>query len=365
MGGRIPSGPHEGRLIHSFVLRRGEELLGALAFSDDHGETWRLGEEIPKGNESAVACLADGTVLFHSRSTPHRLSGISRDGGVTIASLSSHHELPDPSDNGSLCVLRSGYVVCTHNHDHDLRRRTVAKRSSDGGLTWPEAVVIETDSSAYSTSCELKDGRIGVLFERWAYTEMVFCRFSPDEFQPRESVLLPELNNDGIGFHVVFRYIRPGRNLDMLQKIEVVTKRHVPPVDMSVFRASERKEIGPLGGSASGDPIFTKEEFDAILGPVSEGIHVGDELRFSGRLINQSDDELNNIEISHFAAEMGMIHKQLAPGEKYTFMDLRYVVTEDDVNRGQIQAHFTWRADSDKSGEVSYLISTDTGLRIH
>jgi hypothetical protein len=151
----------------------------------------------------------------------------------------------------------------------------------------------------------------------------------------------------------------------MLQKIEVVTKRHVPPVDMSVFRASERKEIGPLGGSASGDPIFTKEEFDAILGPVSEGIHVGDELRFSGRLINQSDDELNNIEISHFAAEMGMIHKQLAPGEKYTFMDLRYVVTEDDVNRGQIQAHFTWRADSDKSGEVSYLISTDTGLRIH
>jgi sialidase-1 len=365
MGGRIPSGPHEGRLIHSFVLRRGEELLGALAFSDDHGETWRLGEEIPKGNESAVACLADGTVLFHSRSTPHRLSGISRDGGVTIASLSSHHELPDPSDNGSLCVLRSGYVVCTHNHDHDLRRRTVAKRSSDGGLTWPEAVVIETDSSAYSTSCELKDGRIGVLFERWAYTEMVFCRFSPDEFQPRESVLLPELNNDGIGFHVVFRYIRPGRNLDMLQKIEVVTKRHVPPVDMSVFRASERKEIGPLGGSASGDPIFTKEEFDAILGPVSEGIHVGDELRFSGRLINQSDDELKNIEISHFAAETGMIHKQLAPGEKYTFMDLRYVVTEDDVNRGQIQAHFTWRADSDKSGEVSYLISTDTGLRIH
>lgn len=365
MGGRIPSGPHEGRLIHSFVLRRGEELFGALAFSDDLGETWRLGAEIPKGNESAVACLEDGTVLFHSRSTPYRLSGISRDGGATIESLSPHDQLPDPSDNGSLCVLRSGTVLCTHNHDHDLRRRTVAKLSTDGGATWPEAVIIESDSSAYSTSCELADGRIGVLFERWAYTEMVFCRFSLEEFQPSEEVLMPEVNDDGIGFHVVFRYIRPGRNLDTLQEIEGATKRHVPPVDMSVFRASERKEIGPLGGSASGDPIFTKKELDAILGPVFQGLHIGDELRFSGRLINQSDGELKDIEISHFAAEKAMIHKQLAPGEKYTFMDLRYVVTKEDVNRGQIQAHFTWRADSGKSGVVSYVISTDSGLRIH
>jgi hypothetical protein len=256
-------------------------------------------------------------------------------------------------------------VVCTHNHDHDLRRRTVAKRSSDGGLTWPEAVLIESDSSAYSTSCELADGRIGVLFERWAYTEMVFCRFSPDEFQPNEKVLLPEVNIEGIGFHVVFRYVRPGRNSDILQKLEGVTKRHVPPVDMSVFRASERKEIGPLGGSASGDPIFTKEEFDAILGPVSQGLHVGDELRFSGRLINQSDDELNNIEISHFSTSEPMKKDQLKPMEKFTFMDLRYVVTQEDVKRGQVQAQFIWRADKDKSGEVTLLISTDSGLRIH
>lgn len=365
MGGRIPSGPYEGRLIHSFVLRRGDNLLGALAFSDDHGETWRLGAEIPNGNESAVACLNDGTVLFHSRSTPNRLSGISRDGGETLESVEPHHQLPDPSDNGSLCVLRSGYVVCTHNHDHDLRRRTVAKRSSDGGVTWPEAVMIESDSSAYSTSCELADGRIGVLFERWGYSELVFCRISPDEFRRTEEVLRPEVDNDGIGFHVVFRYVRPGRNVEMLRKMEGSIRRHVPPVDMTVFRASERKEIGPLGGSASGDPIFTKEEFEAILGPVSPGLHVGDELRFSGRLINQSSDELKKIEISHFATETPMIHDQLAPGEKFTFMDLRYVVTQEDVNRGQIHPRFTWRAEPNKSGEIRYVISTDSGLRLH
>jgi hypothetical protein len=46
-------------------------------------------------------------------------------------------------------------------------------------------------------------------------------------------------------------------------------------------------------------------------------------------------------------------------------MDLRYVVTQEDVKRGQVQAQFIWRADKDKSGEVTLLISTDSGLRIH
>lgn len=365
MGSRIHTGSHQGRLIHSFVLRRGDELLGALAFSDDHGETWKLGAELPKGNESGVACLSDGTVLFHSRSTPHRLSGTSCDGGVTLETFGPHQQLPDPSDNGSLCILRSGAVVCTHNHDHDLRRRTVAKRSWDGGVTWPEAILIENGSSAYSTSCELADGSIGVLFERWAYTEMVFCRFDPDEFQSSEKVISPEVDSDGIGFEVVFRYVRPGRSEEALAKLEKMVTRHIPTVDMSVFRASERKEIGPLGGSASDDPIFTRDEFEALLGPVTPGLHVGDELRFSGRLINESAGNLNAIEITDFAGENAILHERLEPGEKFTFMDLRYVVTQEDVKVGMVRAHFTWRADPDRTGEVTQIISTVSGLRIN
>jgi sialidase-1 len=85
MGGRITSGEYVGRLIHSFVIRRGGELLSALAMSDDHGLTWRLGAEIPSGNETAVASLKDGSILFHSRSTPYRISGRSLDGGETLA----------------------------------------------------------------------------------------------------------------------------------------------------------------------------------------------------------------------------------------------------------------------------------------
>jgi sialidase-1 len=368
MGGRIPAGPHAGRLIHSFVLRRGAELLGALAYSDDHGITWKLGAEIPKGNESGVACLLDGSILFHSRSTPYRLSGTSHDGGLTLSSLQPHQQLPDPSDNGSLCVLNTGAVIATHNHDHDLRRRTVAKLSEDGGSTWDKAIVLEKESSAYSTACQLADGRVGVLFERYGYTEMVFSRFDLTELKPNTEVLPIEFEDNQIEFQVAFRYVRPGRNQEKLEKLSGSIKRHIPKVDMSVFRSSERKEIGPNSGSASGDPIFTKEEFDEILGPVSPGLHLGDELRFSGRLQNHSSFALTNLLIAH-ECEEGLIEEaELAPGEKMKFMDLRYRVTERDLEKGHVSLVFRWsgeHASSDAvSGEIIHRISTKTGLAI-
>lgn len=368
MGGRIPSGPHAGRLIHSFVLRRDAQLLGALAYSDDHGVTWQLGAEIPGGNESGVACLPDGSILFHSRSTPYRLSGTSHDGGLTLSSLEPHKQLPDPSDNGSLCVLKSGDVVCTHNHDHDLRRRTVAKLSTDGGKSWPKAIVLEPESSAYSTACELSNGQVAVLFERFGYTEMVFCRFSVDEMQPTSEILPLEVDQNQIEFKVAFRYVRPGRNPEKLRQLSGAVKRHIPKVDMTVFRASERKEIGPNTGSASGDPIFTKAEFEEILGPVSPGLHVGDELRFSGRLHNLSTETLYDIYISHPCEEGVLKESNLVSGQKIRFMDLRYVVTEKDLENGFVSLAFQWSAINPVKGQLSgsttHKISTKTGLAL-
>ena len=368
MGGRIAAGPHQGRLIHSFVLRRADKLLSALAYSDDHGITWRLGAEIPNGNETAVVALPDGRILFHSRQTPNRLSGYSYDGGITITNVGPHPELPDPSDNGSLCLLKSGEVICTHNHDSDLRRRTTIKKSRDGGITWPEAVVLESDSSAYSTACELADGRIAVLFERHGYTELVFCRVAQTEFRPTESSLSIEKDERDIGFDVILRYIRPGRNEIELSKLSYTTQRRIPKVDMSVYCASERKEIGPQSGSASGDPLFTKSEFDQILGPVSPGLHLGDEIRFSGRLTNYSNQTLRNLKV-YGAGESLEIHQtKLETGEKAVFLDVRYTVTGTDLDRGEVSVPFTWQVELMNSeilsGEINKRISTITGLQL-
>jgi hypothetical protein len=163
--------------------------------------------------------------------------------------------------------------------------------------------------------------------------------------------------------------VRPGRDLEKLNQLKGSIKRHIPKVDMSVFRSSERKEIGPNSGSASGDPIFTKAEFDEILGPVSPGLHLGDELRFSGRLQNHGTASLSNISITHDCEESSVSASELAPNEKVKFMDLRYRVTEKDLENGHVSLIFTWTGQHPQagtvSGELRHQIFTKTGLAIH
>jgi hypothetical protein len=197
---------------------------------------------------------------------------------------------------------------------------------------------------------------------------MVFSRFDLIELRPTVKVLPIEFDDNQMEFQVAFRYVRPGRNQEKLEKLSGSIKRHIPKVDMSVFRSSERKEIGPNSGSASGDPIFTKEEFDEILGPVSPGLHLGDELRFSGRLQNHSSSALTNLLITHECEEGSIKEAELAPGEKVKFMDLRYRVTEKDLEKGHVSLFFRWSGEHASSGAVSgeiiHRISTKTGLAI-
>jgi len=338
MGGRISSGEFAGRLLQTFVLRREFELLSAIGFSDDHGENWCLGALIPGGNETAIAGLNDGSVLIHSRATPYRISGRSVDGGASLTVLEPDLALPDPSDNGSLTVLSSGDVICTHNHDPDLRRNTVMKRSTDAGRTWSSAICIEADSSAYSTACELADGSIGVLYERNAYQEIVFAKFSKSEFQPIDSVVNQTVHSTDIEFTVVPRYIRPGRNQEV--EAQLANAPTVPEVNMSIFNIKERKEVGPAGGTTSGDSLFTTEELDEILGPIKPGLHEGDEVRFSARISNQLSCPVVNLKITDRLDEEIYEIDTVAAGSKECVLDIRQKVTSNDVSVGYARFDF-------------------------
>jgi sialidase-1 len=339
MGGRIDSGEFAGRLLQTFVLRREFELLSAIGFSDDHGETWCLGAFIPGGNETAIAGLSDGSVLLHSRATPHRIVGRSLDGGKTLASLNPDLALIDPSDNGSICVLKNGDVICTHNHDPDLRRNTVIKKSVDGGKTWSSGICIDAGSSAYSTACELSDGSIGVLYERNAYQEIVFAKFSIDEFQPIDSVVNTTQTTTDIEFTVVPRYIRPGRNQEV--EAQLISAPTVPEVDMNGFNITERKEVGPAGGTTSGDPLYTANELERILGPITPGLHLADEVRFSARISNQLSCPVVNLKIVDRFGKRICEYDSIEAGSKECILDIRQKVTSDDVTVGSACFEFT------------------------
>lgn len=371
-GSRIRNGEFAGRLLQTFVLRKGNQIFSAIGFSDDHGETWKLGASLPNGNETAIESLRDGSILLHSRSTPFRLSAISRDGGISINSVYPHPDLPDPSDNGSLCSLSDDSLICTHNYDQDLRRRTVVRRSNDGGSTWPDAVLLEAGSSAYSTACELFDGSIGVLFERDSYSEIVFCKLTPEDFQPVEKMPEDKVNHDGLEFTVVPRCIVPGRT-GFLSNIEMNQRAQIPNVDMGKFNSAERKEVGPAGGSTSGNYLLTWEEYDSLIGPVSPGLHLGDEVRVSGRLSNHTSTDLENLEIRHEKSGYSLKKKILKPGEKELFLDVRQEVTSEEIERGYILITCKYRAmrkgDSISKeiileGESNISISVKTGLEI-
>lgn len=372
MGAQIRDGELAGRLLQTFVLRRGAQLLSAIGFSDNHGETWQLGAIIPGGNESAIAALADGTILIHSRSTPFRLSAVSRDGGLTIDAPTPHLELPDPSDNGSLLNLSGGSLICTHNHDHDLRRKTVVKRSLDGGKSWRDGALLEYGSSAYSTSAQLSDGSIGILFERNAYSEIVFSRITLDEFRPIEELPPEDLSEYGIEFTVIPRCVIPGR-VSSPSKLLSGQRPHVPEVDMSQFRSAERKEVGPVGGSTSGDPLLTSVEYDLLLGPISPGLHLGDEVRVSGRLANHGDFVLTKLTIMDSRNQLIVEREELKPSEKEVFLDVRQKVSQEDIERGFLSIIFTYTAKIDYSedsgskhiaGDSKVFISVESGLPI-
>jgi hypothetical protein len=237
---------------------------------------------------------------------------------------------------------------------------TVLKKSRDGGKSWTEQYLLEKGSSAYSTACELQDGSIGVLFERNAYVEIVFMKIEIDEFVSiKADEIFVEQDTKLV---IVPRFIRPGRTHEAIQvKAKNPT---VPEVNMGVWRASERKEVGAVGGSTSGDVLYTSDELNEILGAVSPGLHLNDEIRVSGKLVNNSKDTYNKVSIR---AESGAIieeEKVLPSGNSMTFLDYRQTVSVADLERGYVEIAIKWLEDEDVKGTEKLRLSIESGLPI-
>ena len=236
-GIQIHTGPFRGRLVQQYVVLAGGEIMAASAFSDDHGESWTLGELIGAGthgfspNENKVAALADGRLLLHSRGTPRRLAATSDDGGATWSALVPVEDLPDPGDNGSLVRFdglpsvtsfaagaTDSWLLATNNQDTALRRNTVLSLSTDNGRSWPAKLVLCPGSSAYSTATRLPDGNIGVLYERQGYREIVFVSVPAGQLTAQLTAG-PSDHGDapgpdgtaGLVFDMELRSITPGR----------------------------------------------------------------------------------------------------------------------------------------------------------
>jgi len=154
-----------------------------VAFTDDGGGSWRLGEPVayPMSNESQVVDLSNGSLLLNWRiqkqGAEHpgcRGTAISRDGGQTWGPPVLNRELnEDPCQAGFIRGpgVEAPARLLFSNPDtgpgrgEGARIRMTVRLSEDDGRTWPFARLIHAGPSVYSCPAVLPDGTITLLYE--------------------------------------------------------------------------------------------------------------------------------------------------------------------------------------------------------
>ncbi|MGY3060079.1 sialidase-1 [Streptomyces sp. TE3672] len=186
-GIQLRRGPYEGRLIQQYAVRVNGANYAASAYSDDHGETWKMGNPVgPGGDENKTVELSDGRVMLNNRSKPYRTIAYSTDGGVNYTPFTQDTRLTDPANNASVMRYapdaapsdpQSSWLLFSNTEDASARRNLTVKMSCDNGRTWPIRKVVDPGAAAYSTLTRLADGRLGLLYERADYQHITYSSF--------------------------------------------------------------------------------------------------------------------------------------------------------------------------------------------
>jgi sialidase-1 len=188
----LTRGAHAGRLVipanHSAAPAAGSTDTGQEAkyygghdlYSDDGGETWRLGfvdatyDGVDNANESTAAQLPDGRLYFSSRdqlgtSAGNRLDTYSSDGGASLdRPYAIQHTLDDvPVVEGSVLQLPGvgAPLLFSAPSVPNVRQGMAIWRSADGGGSFVKAVALSGEWAGYSDLVAVDGDTVGVLYE--------------------------------------------------------------------------------------------------------------------------------------------------------------------------------------------------------
>ncbi len=181
-----------GRLLQPFAWLDGKGRMHAgNAYSDDHGQSWRMGASIGTGlDENKAVELADGRVMQNIRAFQHgtrRLVATSRDGGIRFDGVSADEALVDPRNNADVIRAypdaapdsREAQMLLFSNTANAGKRVDLTVRlSCDSGRTWPVAKVLHPGPAMYSTMARLPDGTFGIFYENGNDAGLTFARFN-------------------------------------------------------------------------------------------------------------------------------------------------------------------------------------------
>lgn len=203
VGIAVERGPHRGRLIlpanHRETTDRSGPSASHVVYSDDHGKTWQLGGTVGlHTNECQVAeVLADGNseLLINMRNhfgrsakrpdlAGKRLISRSRDGGLTWSEPVRDEMLVEPTCQASLIRYswptdaQKSLLLFANPDSPSKRERLTVRASYDEGRTWPVSRLMDAGPSGYCCLTRLKNGQIGLVYERDNYKRISFVAFS-------------------------------------------------------------------------------------------------------------------------------------------------------------------------------------------
>ncbi len=158
-----------------------------VIYSDDHGETWRLGGVLDKGTDECMALeTADGRVYLTMRNVygkRRRAYAWSEDGGLTWSPVMIEESLTCPTCQASVVRLgpEKDFAVFL-NPAHRKRRNMAFRISRDGAKSWSEPHTIHAGRAAYSDLAVLPGGGVAALYENgaiWPYSKITFTVIDP------------------------------------------------------------------------------------------------------------------------------------------------------------------------------------------
>lgn len=172
---------------HGIQLKSGRLLIPCdhtghshVIYSDDHGQTWKLGGEVPAGtNESVAVETVDGAVYINCRNTREtnrttRAFAWSTNGGESFPETQWDPKLVEPICQASMVRFSTEQKhgrnrILFVNPASQKRDRLTVRISYDECRSWNAGRILQYGPAAYSDICVLPDMTICCMYERGNY----------------------------------------------------------------------------------------------------------------------------------------------------------------------------------------------------
>lgn len=174
-GFQMKGGIYHNRLILPTRQNDGQNLRNRTVYSDDHGNTWHVGEPADVGGEYEITEASPDTLIYTLRAgNGMRKKGWSYDGGISWNPAVDDPQLQTTKLYGGCqssilsvgdVLLYSGPAGGNPDNMHEDRQNLRIYRSFDKGRSWSDHMLLFDKAAGYSNMAQLPNGDLALIFE--------------------------------------------------------------------------------------------------------------------------------------------------------------------------------------------------------